>query len=79
MSQMNVDLVRKVWAAVSQQPQATIKELAEIAGIPSGPCRRALAELKKRGYINFSRGAVRARTILIPLWEGRNASTTNTN
>ena len=79
MSRMNTDLVRKVWAAVRQQPQASIQELATAVGIPYGPCRRSLLELKRRGYIDFSDHTVRARTILIPLWEGRNASTTNPN
>ncbi len=79
MNRMNKHLVRKVWAAVTKCPQASIQELATAVGIPYGPCRRSLIDLKRRGYIDFPDNTVRARTILIPLWEGCNASTINTH
>lgn len=58
---------RRVWAAVSRQPQATVRELAAMSGLKSqGTVRLHLRFLRAAGYIEFQDGAERARRIILP-------------
>jgi hypothetical protein len=58
---------RRVWAAVSCQPQATVRELAVLSGVKSqGTVRLHLRFLRDAGYIDFQDGAERARRIILP-------------
>lgn len=50
---------RAVWHAVSERPQATVRELATETGIPFGMVYYHLSKLVRLGYVE--RGPFRAR------------------
>lgn len=57
---------RRVWAAVTQDPQATARELGGELGMPFGLVAAALRMLRDAGYIEFDAASVRARRIVTP-------------
>lgn len=57
---------REVWAAVTQNPQASVRELAVITGYATGTIQKALLTLNAIGYVLHERKSVRARTIAVP-------------
>lgn len=65
-SHMTVARIRDVWAAVSQSPNATVRELADAVGMPYVIVSASLRLLRDAGYIQFEPRAERARTIVIP-------------
>ena len=62
--------IRAVWAAVSKQPCASVRELADMAGYSSyGLVGEALRYLRACGYIEFEDHTKRARRVVLPLRE----------
>lgn len=59
-------LARRVWAAVSAEPCASTRELADMAGCAHSSVRLALRRLRDVGYIDFPDGASRARRVIVP-------------
>lgn len=57
---------RRVWAAVTRRPTATVRELADDAGLPFGTVGAALRMLRDAGYIEFDPCTGRARRVLVP-------------
>jgi predicted ArsR family transcriptional regulator len=55
---------RRVWAAVTRRPQATVRELADELGLSHDHVNDALAML---GYVEHEAGDSRARTVIVPL------------
>lgn len=58
--------IRRVWAAVTQNPRASKRELAGELGLAFSSVSGALRFLKDAGYIQFPRGKSRAITIVLP-------------
>lgn len=59
-------LIRRVWAAVTRTPQASVRELAGELEMGFGTVATALRFLRDCGYIRHQHRACRARTIVIP-------------
>lgn len=57
---------RRVWAAVTAHPQATVRELGGELGMPFGTVAAALRLLRDAGYVEFDAASARARRVLIP-------------
>lgn len=60
--------IRRVWAAITRNPNASNRELARIVGLSFGAVSGALRLLKDEDYITFPKGRRRAITILIPFF-----------
>lgn len=60
---------RRVWAALTRTPCALDAELAAELHLSRSTVSRALQALRDIGYIHFERGAVAARTVVIPFYE----------
>lgn len=58
--------IRKVWAAVTRQPRASVRELAEELGSSFSAVSASIRFLTDAGYIEHERGACRARRIVVP-------------
>lgn len=58
---------RRVWAALTRRPQASIRELAASLELSYGHVNDALNVLRDAGYIDGPYGSSRARTVLVPL------------
>ena len=58
--------IRRIWAAVSVTPQATIRELGRQLDVPHSRVAASLRLLKDAGYIDFPKGAERARAVIVP-------------
>jgi DNA-binding MarR family transcriptional regulator len=67
--QLSFRAVRRVWAAVSMTPQATLRELMPVTGLAQGTIGMALRHLQSLGYIDFDPRVARARTVLVPFIE----------
>lgn len=59
------DSVRRVWRAVTKQPQATTRELGDAINLSPSGVRAALRMLRDAGYIDFAPRSAGARTILM--------------
>ena len=60
-------VTRRVWAEVTKDPQATVRELAERTGVPSSSnVYLALVRLRDAGYIDFAPNTNRTRRIIVP-------------
>lgn len=59
-----LNTMRRVWAAISRTPQATIRELADELGMSYGHVSDTLAKL---GYVEHPYGSARARTVDVRL------------
>lgn len=57
---------RAVWAAVSKDPQAGVRELTNELGLAIGTVNGALHLLRDLGYVQFDTGSQGARTIVVP-------------
>lgn len=57
---------RMVWAVVTREPRISLRKIAHITGMPVSTVHDALENLKAAGYIDFPKGAERARTVLVP-------------
>lgn len=57
---------RRVWAAVTKYPQATLDELGAIVGYTKSRVWQILEDLRSAGYIDFAPRTKGARTILLP-------------
>lgn len=60
--------VRRVWQAVTREPQSSTRALGRQLNIAHNRVGAALRMLKDAGYIDFPTGAERARSILIPFY-----------
>jgi predicted transcriptional regulator len=58
--------IRRVWAAITRNPNASNRELARTVGLSFGAIAGALRFLKDASYITFPKGRRRAITVLIP-------------
>jgi DNA-binding transcriptional MocR family regulator len=58
--------VRRVWAAVTRTPNASLRELADSLGAQFGNVSRAIKVLRDAGYITIE--GERARRVLIPFY-----------
>lgn len=59
----SITTARRVWAAITRRPQATVRELADELGLSHGHVNDTLAML---GYVEHEAGASRARTVVVP-------------
>lgn len=64
----SIATTRRVWAAVSIEPQASCARLGERVGLAKGTVSAALRELKRLGYVQFAY-AQTGRTIIVPFIE----------
>lgn len=64
-----MQLVQDVWNALTKEPQADIRTLAERTGYPRVRVELALLCLRHHTLIAFDHGSVNARTILPPKYE----------
>jgi predicted transcriptional regulator len=62
----SVGTLRRVWAAVTHTPCASVRELATRLDMAHGHVSRALRLLRDAGYIAFADRACRARTVIVP-------------
>jgi len=58
--------IRRVWAAVSQAPQSSQRELMARLGMSHSAVQTALDALEDAGYIKQVPRASRARRIVVP-------------
>jgi DNA-binding transcriptional ArsR family regulator len=58
--------MRRVWAAVTRTPCATVRQLGAQIGMPYGSVSVALRLLRDAGYVHFEDRAGRARTVIVP-------------
>lgn len=58
--------IRRVWAAVTQQPCATVRELARVAQLDYRGVACAIRVLHDAGYIDAPPKLARARRVLVP-------------
>lgn len=63
-----------IWAAITKEPQVTVRKLAEQTGIPFCTVSAALRVLRDAGYIDFADRTNGARTILIGYAETNKAA-----
>ena len=63
-------VARRVWAAVTRDPNATVVRLAADAGTTFSIAGAALRLLRDAGYIDFSPRSIRARRIIMPFYVG---------
>ncbi len=63
--------IRAVWAAVTRQPNASVRELAAELRIGYGRVAESLRALAAFGYIEIAPGRTRARRIVVPFVEVR--------
>lgn len=61
--------IRQVWAAVTRQPGAAIREIGEACDLPTITVGRALYDLREAGYVEFDTATSRARAVRVPLYE----------
>jgi predicted transcriptional regulator len=62
---------RRVWAALTEQPDATYRELAQQTGLPLSVVRAAVERLEKAGYVEADPVVARGRRVLVPLYDTR--------
>jgi len=67
--------VRRVWAAVTRDPQATLEELGVGVGYTKSMVRLILRKLRAMGHIDYQDRSKGARTILVPFVEVRKTDT----
>jgi galactokinase/mevalonate kinase-like predicted kinase len=60
--------IRRVWAAVTATPRASVRDLAHRERLPVRAVQVALHVLRDAGYIDFAARSCRARTILVPFY-----------
>lgn len=67
---LNVHAIRNVWAAITHDPQATVRELADQLDMAFGDVQRAMMVLRDAGYVEQTvPRAARARRIVVPFVE----------
>lgn len=71
--------MRRVWAAVTQDPQASLKSLAERVGCSYSRVGVILKDLRAAGYIDFQDRTNGARTIVLPFSTGARIRRAETN
>ena len=70
MKPETVAITRRVWAALTSDPQASYRELAQRVGVASTyTIECAMVRLRDAGYIEYAPGASRARRVLVPFVE----------
>ncbi len=57
---------RLVWDAITRNPAASTRELAEQTSLPMQTIANALAALEAAGHISHASGQSRARTVNVP-------------
>jgi DNA-binding MarR family transcriptional regulator len=67
-NQRSIDTTRRVWAALTATPDASIRELATRLGIAISTVASHRRRLREAGYIAFEDGGVRATRVLVPLY-----------
>jgi DNA-binding MarR family transcriptional regulator len=61
--------VRSVWAALTRNPQASMRELQAATGLGSVAVQQAVQELVRQGYVRWPRRTARAAVVVVPLIE----------
>jgi predicted ArsR family transcriptional regulator len=61
-----IHTTRRVWAAITADPQAHIRDLACQLDLNPHTIHRILHQLRDAGYIDFADRSERARTVIIP-------------
>lgn len=64
----HVEIVRRVWAAVSTTPLSTQRELAAATGLAASTVNKALMELRWAGYVDFAPYRKRTMQIVVPFF-----------
>ena len=63
---VTVAVARRVWAAVTATPQATLREIAARADTSYSVAGAALRLLRDAGYVDFDHGTDHGRRVIIP-------------
>jgi hypothetical protein len=63
---VSISTIRRVWDAVTQAPQATVRELAQIASVEYRAVAAAIRYLHDCGYIDAPPMLARARRVILP-------------
>jgi DNA-binding MarR family transcriptional regulator len=61
------DYTRRVWADLTANPTASIREVCERAGVHHEAAQAAIYELESRGYIRRDPLTARGRQVLVPM------------
>jgi DNA-binding MarR family transcriptional regulator len=68
MTALTFGRTRRVWAALTQQPDATYRELAARTKLPLSVVRAAVQRLENAGYVEADPVVARGRRVLVPLY-----------
>jgi DNA-binding MarR family transcriptional regulator len=69
MATLTMRRTRRVWAALTQQPDATYRELAAQTRLSLSAVRGAVQRLEKAGYVEADPVVARGRRVLVPLYD----------
>lgn len=69
MTAQTIRRTRRVWAALTRQPNTTYRELAQRTRLPHTTVRDAVGRLVAAGYVETNARAARGRRVLVGLWE----------
>lgn len=69
----NRERTRRVWAAVTRRPCATLRELGAEVGMAPSVVLRHLRALRGLGYVEFEDGRQQGRRIVVGLGDQRPA------
>lgn len=65
---VSLRMLRRVWAAVSSDPRASVRELSQAAGCSQSVAACALRALVAAGYVTHAGpGTGRSRHVVVPL------------
>jgi hypothetical protein len=71
MAEQTIWRTRRVWAALTEHPDATYRELAAQTRLPLSVVRAAVGRLEKAGYVEADPVVARGRRVLVPLYDPR--------
>lgn len=64
-------MTRRVWAYVTRHPLATVREIGQAVPCSYSQASAAIRRLRRLGYVTSTHGKVRARQVIVGLWEVR--------
>jgi hypothetical protein len=71
MIAQTIRCTRREWAALTHQPDATERELAQQTKLPLSVVRAAVERLEKAGYVEADPVVARGRRVVVPLYDPR--------
>jgi DNA-binding MarR family transcriptional regulator len=69
MAALTFRRTRRVWAALTEHPDATYRELAAQTRLSLSVVRAAVQRLERAGYVEADPVVARGRRVLVPLYE----------